>query len=893
MDKEDNESLNDTDLSSIRRKYKGGRLARSKINYAVVLNHAKHEHNPQNEVKDKIDEEKEEEKIIIKKETKLVQEITIEQKEASPQKVEKIETKNENTGKLRDKYVFVKNDKQKNSKSRYGNELSISKTNEIKSELDSRFNNNKRKGNQNKNIKEEITTKAITTKTENISGQSPEKKEIIMEVTNKNKNKINENNISKTIEEDINIVTSKAKTITTEQTFSRQSPDKKEIKKTVINQIDENNTPKKFEGTTKKTAILNQTSTYQPKSAQKVQSTETKITTTNTMMNKNDNNRGRSQGQHNEINKQININQKDNVKSKSLGQKAEKAKDIKIIQRQSSRDQNKGQKSVSETINIVTTFQGQNSRTQSKEQKILTQTTRQISSNQAQNNNRTQSTNKKTEIVKQTNNMQRQDSRNSKNSRNQKSAQKIKEVQTIQRNTSRKSSQEENKRSQIVKEVTTTTAVNKRNSGNKNVTSTTKTITSINHVSQRNSNSNERNSRTRDLNTSSKLNLNKADRSKNIQSVVTDTADNQKYLVNQKSNSMIKNYNTEKTAKKPLSSMTEINSSRHNLKRITINESSKKKDQPYVLHVRKLDRIQQKERGRIFYTNNMNERNPIKSNFNHKIIVVKNVTKEFKTWVDVPQGEKGAPKEYIVNRSRDNLSRRDINVSKNKEKPQVVLSPRKNIVIKSTKKPYKLTYENYVENDNDKEIIINLKSKLNDSTRNSRNSSSRKFNDVNNSNKITSIRTVQTNINFGRNQPQINMNKEAERSSKISITKTVVNNEYNNGKFGQYQSRVNVRAITENSQEIKKVETIKTTEVSSKIRGGRNKNENNEEGRNKIITVKKTEISYGSGDNSRFNNKNNQESTVTTTKIMTNTTQNAGEGGSIFRKFKSVRNFKK
>ena len=891
MDKEDNESLNDTDLSSIRRKYKGGRLARSKINYAVVLNHAKHEHNPQNEVKDKIDEEKEEEKIIIKKETKLVQEISLE-KEASPQKVEKIETKNENTGKLRDKYVFVKNDKQKNSKSRYGNELSISKTNEIKSELDSRFNNNKRKGNQNKNIKEEITTKTITT-TENISGLSPEKKEIIMEVTNKNKNKINENNISKTIEEDINIVTSKAKTITTEQTFSRQSPDKKEIKKTVINKIDENNTPKKFEGTTKKTAILNQTSTYQPKSAQKVQSTETKITTTNTMMNKDDNNRGRSQGQHNEINKQININQKDNIKSKSLGQKAEKAKDIKIIQRQSSRDQNKGQKSVSETINIVTTFQGQNSRTQSKEQKILTQTTRQISSNQAQNNNRTQSTNKKTEIVKQTNNMQRQDSRNSKNSRNQKSAQKIKEVQTIQRNTSRKSSQEENKRSQIVKEVTTTTAVNKRNSGNKNVTSTTKTITSINHVSQRNSNSNERNSRTRDLNTSSKLNLNKADRSKNIQSVVTDTADNQKYLVNQKSNSMIKNYNTEKTAKKPLSSMTEINSSRHNLKRITINESSKKKDQPYVLHVRKLDRIQQKERGRIFYTNNMNERNPIKSNFNHKIIVVKNVTKEFKTWVDVPQGEKGAPKEYIVNRSRDNLSRRDINVSKNKEKPQVVLSPRKNIVIKSTKKPYKLTYENYVENDNDKEIIINLKSKLNDSTRNSRNSNSRKFNDVNNSNKITSIRTVQTNVNFGRNQPQININKDAERSSKISITKTVVNNEYNNGKFGQYQSRVNVRAITENSQEIKKVETIKTTEVSSKIRGSRNKNENNEEGRNKIITVKKTEISYGSGDNSRFNNKNNQESTVTTTKIMTNTSQNAGEGGSIFRKFKSVRNFKK
>ena len=165
MDKEDNESLNDTGLSSIRRKYKGGgRLARSKINYAVVLNHAKHEHNPQNEVKDKIDEEKEEEKIIIKKETKLVQEISIEQKEASPQKVEKIETKNENTGKLRDKYVFVKNDKQKNSKSRYGNELSISKTNEIKSELDSRFNNNKRKGNQNKNIKEEIRSKKRSTK---------------------------------------------------------------------------------------------------------------------------------------------------------------------------------------------------------------------------------------------------------------------------------------------------------------------------------------------------------------------------------------------------------------------------------------------------------------------------------------------------------------------------------------------------------------------------------------------------------------------------------------------------------------------------------------------------------------------------------------------------------
>ena len=81
---------------------------------------------------------------------------------------------------------------------------------------------------------------------------------------------------------------------------------------------------------------------------------------------------------------------------------------------------------------------------------------------------------------------------------------------------------------------------------------------------------------------------------------------------------------------KPYLTMTNFNKSRNNLSRITINESGKTPKKQYVLHVRKLDRIQSNSKMRLIYTNNMEERDPVKTDFNHKIVVIKNITNDFK-----------------------------------------------------------------------------------------------------------------------------------------------------------------------------------------------------------------------------------------------------------------------
>ena len=870
-DKEDNASLNDLGFSSVRRKYKGGRKGRANINYAVVLKANKHEHHQELEEKPIIkkeepkEKEKEKEKIIIKKESKIEKSITAIPLETSSKIVTKTVIKNENPGKQKDKYIFVKNDKgQSNSKLRYGNELSISKTNEIKSELDSRFNNNKRKANQNKGIKEEITTKTITT---------------------------------------------------TNQTISRQSPEKKDITNIITNKINENsNTPKKIEATTTTTktdTIISQNS----KSAQKLQTSANKITTNNPIINQRDNNRGKSQGEKNEIIKQVNTKEKENKRGISSNQKTEKEKEIKTNQRQNSKPQNQEQKTIIETMNEVSTIKEQSSKKQIQEQKPViqvTQTINQISSNSYQKHNisRRHNTDKKSEIIKETNNIQTQNNKtqikkevnniqlqNSRNNIKQDSPQKIKEVTTIQKQNSRKPSQDKNQQEKVVKEITTTTAINRRNEENKGITTTTtKTITTANQI---NTNNKERNSKSREINNSSKLNINKTDNSKEVKNLVTDTSNNNnnnpRFLVNHKSTPkiettipIISKNSLKETPKKNLSSMTEINRSRHNLSRITINESSKKPQlQPYILNVRKLDRIQQKERMRIIYTNNMNEKNPIKTNFNHRILVIKNVTRDEKTVADLVEGERNNHRyNYSVNPTRSNLSRKEINVSKNKQKVQVIVSPRKNIIIKSTIKPYKLTYENYVDDDNSNQgnvnldkkmdININLKNKLNEgesvnNNKKSRNNSSKKLNEIkSNTNKITSITTIQTNMNFERNQSQPYINKEKERNSK-----TMINNDNNKGRAGKYQIKRNERNITENNKEI--------------IQGS----ENNEKSGSKIITVKKTEISNGAGNNTRNKFRQETSTTTTTTKIENTNSQNTGEGGSVIRRFKSVRNYRK
>jgi len=64
------------------------------------------------------------------------------------------------------------------------------------------------------------------------------------------------------------------------------------------------------------------------------------------------------------------------------------------------------------------------------------------------------------------------------------------------------------------------------------------------------------------------------------------------------------------------------------------------KKKPYVLQERKIERIRSKSRMHIAYTNNMEEKGPVKNDFNHKLLIIKNISRNFKTISDIDDKEK-------------------------------------------------------------------------------------------------------------------------------------------------------------------------------------------------------------------------------------------------------------
>ena len=378
--------------------------------------------------------------------------------------------------------------------------------------------------------------------------------------------------------------------------------------------------------------------------------------------------------------------------------------------------------------------------------------------------------------------------------------------------------------------------------------------------------------------------------------LVTDTATNQKSLVNQKLTQAVKvkNYNTntnpiskinqgksklalQEKEQKTYSTNTEISKSRHNLSRITINDTGKTPKKQYVLNVRKIERIQSNSKMRISYTNNMEETGPIKTNFNHNIVVIKNVTGENFNKNPVQSGS--------------NIARREINESSKAPKKQVQVSPRRNEIIKSEKKPYKLNYKNFNETNGSKksEIKINLQNKMNNAneqrnSRNSRNSSSNKENKISTTN--IKIKTEMNTGNKGGKFAQYQFSK----IKKITTENSGINDNKNNSK---------IRAGSTNSRGNKN-ETVSIERQSS-----RNKIGENETSGSKVVTMKTTQVIVGkSGQGSRSNSRSNsitrskKESSVTTTKTVTKTViknesiQNESQG-SVVRKFRSIRMIKK
>ena len=845
MNADNNEEENELGLNSIRRKYKGGRREKN-INYGIVLKTTKRE----------IVSQSEQEQPIIKEEKyKIIEE--------SKKIKDKIESPIETSSKITKTRIVFQGEEQGKSRQ----QTAITKT-EIKEEIEnknnSRFGSKKdeRGANSAKKTNEVTTVKNIITNNSN------------------NTNNINNNHFSRfghhgrQIKEE-----STTKTVTTTTTTNQinklQNSAKKETEKKIISS--QSNERKNLDGKNEITTKTVTTTTNQRtvnenlgKSAQKNKITSVKTVTTNiSNTNERQSSRGRSQNQ-------------------SQGKIVEVKKEINSVQRQNSRDSRNSRKDI---VKLVDTYQRQSSRDIRNSRKEITE---QINTSQVQNNrtkSQGQTKNQKIEITNEIKTIQRT------NSLGKSQGQKLeprKELNTSQRNSRRES---KNSKTQIVKEVTTSTSMNKRNAGNPASVTTNKTVIKVkqNYIF----NQDPKNKKTAytglSISTTNKINVKEQDHNKrgnvrnssstknenndkpqiknekiiknNIQVqkvLLTNTATNQKKISNQKStpvftsnvnnktnlNNNKYNINTNTNTniaiasklalneikskekakekdQKPYSTMTNFYTNRNNLSRITINESGKTPKKQYVLHVRKLDRIQSNSKMRIVYTNNMEEKGPIKTDFNHKIVVIKNITNN---------GEK---MKYSNNTFNSNIARKVINESGKIIKKQVEVSPRKNEIIKSAKKPFKLTYTNFLENKNSSSNLI--------------------------TNQIT--------------------NKKIDE-------KTNLNNKIN--LLNRFNKQNKLNQINRNGNN------------SRDSRNSRNKNSSDNNGKEtKLITVKMTQIKNGnnSRNNSRGNsvNKNKNvsknENIVTNTKIITKTTSemkfNQKEGDKVVKKVKTVRRIRK
>ena len=119
---------------------------------------------------------------------------------------------------------------------------------------------------------------------------------------------------------------------------------------------------------------------------------------------------------------------------------------------------------------------------------------------------------------------------------------------------------------------------------------------------------------------------------------------------------------------------------------VDIKKSPKK---PYVLHERKCDVIRHEVKYKIKYNNSnlKGEDKPVINSDNHTIFVTKNVTKELKTIADVPNapGNKYHRYNYNYNPNISNTVTHSIDATRKKPKKEIVIVPRKNEIIKSTK----------------------------------------------------------------------------------------------------------------------------------------------------------------------------------------------------------------
>ena len=355
-----------------------------------------------------------------------------------------------------------------------------------------------------------------------------------------------------------------------------------------------------------------------------------------------------------------------------------------------------------------------------------------------QRNTNGDSRNSRKNIINQVDTYQRQNNRGSRDSRNSRkdtSNQRETYQEQSYRN-SRNGSQ--NSKNHVIKESTSTTSINRRSGGNTNETTTkiiqnytfyqdqkSKTMSNMgyhpsnnNKINVKEYESNRRSSR----NSSSSITKNNEKNGSNTIKVnkvlITNKENNTKKIYNIKTTPiMISNKNNSNATStnnyKKINNQYDTNTNRVNKANISIasklalnelkpkeinpyatmknffrkdnlsfhviNESKKKEKKPYVLHVRKLERISSNSQLRRSY---YNEKEPIIDNNNYKSVIVKTVSKD-KNNLKNNLTNKKSSENKLNNIFMVNTAKKDIKESGKEIKKQIYVNPRKNDIKKS------------------------------------------------------------------------------------------------------------------------------------------------------------------------------------------------------------------
>ena len=293
------------------------------------------------------------------------------------------------------------------------------------------------------------------------------------------------------------------------------------------------------------------------------------------------------------------------------------------------------------------------------------------------------------------------------------------------------------------------------------------------------------------------------------------TTVNTKNLVNQKSTPVLRGGVTKSIVeirRSTLDSIPQDPELKNNISTVSILDKKNKPKKEYVLHVRKTDVILPKNRIRMEYTTNPNSRDPIVTDYNTKTTYIKNINRE--------------PHNYST---ISNTSVHVINETGRIPKKEIKARPRRVFVIKTEKRPSNIPY-NY--------STINATS-----------------NKTFGQNKLYESQTILRGRNNNNNNPFVNKNndllKNRNKNEPINYRSKI---ETKISKISEIRNPRN--KITPTYEANKKVNIIKTNETKLiNNRGGRRANPveikkdsgNKKEdliniNRNKIITIKTSEV---------------------------------------------------